>query len=73
MNLTPGERRALPFLVPVIVSFLPPVTTWVADIHVRVLGLPFIVFWSALSVAMTAVWVTLALYVKDRTDGQTGS
>jgi hypothetical protein len=68
MTLTRGERRALLCLVPVVVSFLPPVTTWAASVPTRVLGLPFLVFWNALSVAMTAFWMTLALRVLDRTE-----
>jgi hypothetical protein len=69
MKLTAGERRALWCLLPVIVSFLPPVTTWAAGVERRVLGLPFLVFWNALSVALTAFWMTLALRIKDRVDG----
>lgn len=68
MNVTRGERRALICLVPVVVSFLPPVTTWAASIESRVLGLPFLVFWNGLSVAMTAFWVTLAFRIQDRGD-----
>ena len=68
MKLTRGERRALLCLVPVVVSFLPPVTTWAASVPTRVLGLPFLVFWNALSVAMTAFWMTLALRIVDRSD-----
>jgi hypothetical protein len=70
VRLTPGERRALLCLVPVVVSFLPPVTSLAAGIEARVLGVPFLVFWSALSVAMTAGWMTLALRLKDRRDGR---
>lgn len=68
MTLTRGERRALLCLVPVVVSFLPPVTTWAASVETRVFGLPFLVFWSGLSVAMTAFWMTLALRILDRGD-----
>ncbi|HEX6852964.1 MAG TPA: hypothetical protein VF139_16330 [Candidatus Polarisedimenticolaceae bacterium] len=68
MKLTRGERRALLCLVPVVVSFLPPVTTWAASVPTRVLGLPFLVFWNSLSVAMTAFWMTLALRIVDRSD-----
>jgi type IV secretory pathway TrbL component len=68
MKLTRGERRALLCLVPVVVSFLPPVTTWAASVETRVLGLPFLVFWNGLSVAMTAAWMTLALRLLDRSE-----
>ena len=68
MKLTRGERRALLCLLPVVVSFLPPVTTWAASVPTRVLGVPFLVFWNALSVAMTAFWMTLALRIVDRGD-----
>lgn len=68
MKPTRGERRALACLLPVVVSFLPPVTTWAASVETRVLGLPFLVFWNAVSVAMTAFWMTLALRLVDRTD-----
>jgi len=68
MKLTRGERRALWCLVPVIVSFLPPVTTWAAGVAARPFGLPFLVFWSTLCVALTALWMTLALRIKTRTD-----
>ena len=68
MTLTRGERRALLCLVPVVVSFLPPVTTWAASVETRVLGLPFLVFWNAFSVAMTAFWMTLAFRIRERGD-----
>jgi hypothetical protein len=68
VKLTRGERRALGCLVPVVLSFLPPVTTWAASVDARVLGLPFLVFWNGLSVAMTAAWMTLALRIVDRGD-----
>jgi hypothetical protein len=68
MKPTRGERRALLCLVPVVVSFLPPVTTWAASIPIRVLGIPFLVFWSGFSVAMTAIWMTLALRIVDRSE-----
>ena len=68
MKLTRGERRALWCLLPVVVSFLPPVTTWAASVPTRVLGLPFLVFWNGLSVAMTAFWMTLAFRIRERGD-----
>ena len=68
MKLTRGERRALWCLVPVIVSFLPPVTTWAAGVGARPFGLPFLVFWNTLSVVLTSFWMTLALRIKTRTD-----
>lgn len=72
MKLTRGERRALWCLLPVVASFLPPVTIWAARVEFRVLGLPFLLVWSALSVAMTAVWMSLALRIKDRADRRDG-
>jgi hypothetical protein len=73
MKLTRGERRALWCLVPVVVSLLPPVTTWAASVETRVLGLPFLVFWNALSAGMAAVWMSLALVLKDRGDREGGA
>lgn len=72
MKLTRGGCRALGCLLPVVVSFLPPVTTWAASVETRVFGLPFLVFWNGFSVAMTAFWMTLALRIKDRVDGREG-
>jgi hypothetical protein len=68
VKLTPGERRAAWCLVPVIATFLPPVTTWAASVGARPFGVPFLVFWNALSVAMTVVWIGLALRLKARRD-----
>jgi hypothetical protein len=68
VKLTPGERRATLCLVPVVVSFLPPVTTWAAAVEFRPLGFPFLVFWNGLSVAMTCFWVALALRLAGRRD-----
>jgi len=67
--MTPGERRALWCLVPVVAAFLPPVTGWAAGVRTRVLGLPFLLLWSACSVAAAAGWVALALWIKRRVDG----
>lgn len=68
MKPSRGERRASICLVPVVVWFLPPVTTWAASVETRVLGLPFLVFWSALGAAMSAFWMTLALRLYERGD-----
>jgi hypothetical protein len=73
MNLTAGERRALWCLVPVVLTFLPPVTTWAAGVERRVFGVPFLIFWSAASIVMTAGWMTLAFRLKQRVDGNGSS
>ena len=68
MRLTRGERRALLCYAPVLLGFLPPVIVWIADVEATVLGLPFILFWTASMVALTAALMTLALFVVDRSD-----
>jgi hypothetical protein len=70
MRLTPGERLALLCFVPIVVGFLPPVTGWAAKVEARVLGLPFLIFWSSLMVVATAVLMNLAFVIKDRVDGR---
>jgi len=70
MRLTRGERIALLFFAPIMVGFLPPVTGWAAGVESRVLGLPFLIFWSALMVVVTAGLMSIALVVKSRVDGQ---
>jgi hypothetical protein len=70
VKLTRGERRALLCYAPVLIGFLPPVIVWVADVRGTVLGIPFILFWTALMVAVTAALMTLALFVVDRSDGR---
>jgi len=70
MRLTRGERFALLCFVPIVVGFLPPVTGWVAGVEGRVLGLPFLLFWSSLMVVATATLMSIAYAVKKRVDGQ---
>ena len=69
MKLTRGEKRAFWCVVPVFVGFLPPVTTWAAGVEIRVLGLPFLLFWNALMVVLTSALMTLAFAIKTRIDG----
>ena len=68
MKLTRGERLALLCFLPLVVGFLPPVTGWAAGIEIRVLGLPFLLFWNSFMVAATAVLMSLAFVVKNRVD-----
>jgi hypothetical protein len=68
MRLTRGERWALACYSIVIVGFMPPVIVWANSVEARVLGLPFLLFWAALMVLVTAVMMTLAYWVKDRLD-----
>lgn len=68
MKLTRGEWAAMLCFAPLVVWFLPPVTGWVAATGARVLGVPLLLCWNGLGVAMTAVLMTLALAVKDRID-----
>jgi hypothetical protein len=70
MRLTRGERLALLCFLPVVVGFLPPVTGWAAAVEVRVLGLPFLVFWSSLMVVATVVLMNIAYVIKHRVDGR---
>jgi len=70
MRLTRGEKRALWCYAPVLLGFLPPVIVWVANVEATVLGVPFILLWTALMVAATAVLMTVALVIVDRTDGK---
>ena len=70
MHLTRGERLALLCFVPILVGFLPPVTAWAAAVQTRVLGLPFLLFWNGLMVALTAVLLNLAFVIKYRVDGE---
>lgn len=68
MRLTRGEWFAMLCFVPLVVWFLPPVTGWAAAVQTRVMGMPFLLFWNGLGVAMTAVLMSLALVVKERVD-----
>lgn len=70
MRLTPGERRALRWMAPVAAAFLPPVTNWAAGVRARVFGIPFLVFWSACAILLTAAVTLAALGIKDRIDGK---
>jgi hypothetical protein len=68
MRLTRGERWALPFYAVVVAGFMPPVVTWANGVRERVLGMPFLLFWVAAMVLVTAVMMTAAGLVKDRLD-----
>lgn len=68
MHLTRGEKLALICLLPVVAGLLPPVTGWAAAVDQRVLGLPFLLFWNALMVAVTPLCLGLAGMIKDRVD-----
>lgn len=70
MQPTPGEKRAALCLVPIIVGFLPPVTTWAAAVEIRIAGLPFLLFWTATMMVVTALAMTLAFAIKHRVDGK---
>lgn len=70
MRLTRGERRALICYALALAGFLPPVTFWANRIHPKILGLPFLVFWTGLMVLATAFLMSLALFLKDREDGR---
>lgn len=70
MKLTRGERRALWCYAPVLIGFMPPVFLWATEVETTVFGVPFVLFWSALMVAATAVLMTLALFIVDRSDGR---
>jgi hypothetical protein len=69
MRLTPGEARALRWMIPAGLFFLPPVTNWAAGARPRVLGIPFLVFWSACGILATSLAALAALRAKDRIDG----
>jgi hypothetical protein len=51
-----------------VIGFLPPVTGWAVAVKVRVLGLPFLLFWNAMMVAATALMMSLAHVIKNRVD-----
>lgn len=68
MRLTHGEKRALACYALVLVGFMPPVFAWAAGSPVRVLGLPFPLFWAGLMVLLTAALMSLALVIKNRSD-----
>jgi len=68
MRLTRGERWALACYLVVVAGFMPPVTLWANGVHARVLGMPFLLFWTAAMVLATALLMTLALAIKDRID-----
>lgn len=70
MRLTRGEWWAMLFFLPVVIGFLPPVTSWAATQSLRPLGLPFLLFWNGAMVAATAVLMSLAFVVKNRVDRQ---
>lgn len=68
MKLTRGERWALVCYAVVLVGFMPPVIVWANGVEARVLGLPFLLFWAATMVLVTAVMMTVAFWVKGRID-----
>jgi hypothetical protein len=68
MGLTRGEKIALAFYAVVLVGFMPPVFAWVAGSTVRVLGLPFPLFWAGAMVLVTAISMSVAFVVKQRSD-----
>jgi hypothetical protein len=70
VHLTRGEKLALLCFVPILVGFLPPVTAFAAAVQTRVLGLPFLLFWNSLMVALTAVLMSLAFAIKNRVDSE---
>jgi hypothetical protein len=70
MHVTPGEKRAAWCLVPILIGFLPPVTTWAAAVETRPLGVPFLLFWNCLMIVITALAMTLAFAIKIRVDGE---
>ncbi len=70
MRLSRGERRAAWCVLPVVVAFLPPVTTWAAGVRARPFGVPFLVFWNTLAILLTAAMGTLALRIQERIDGR---
>ena len=69
MGLTRGEKLALLCFLPIVIGFLPPVTGWAAAVEGRVLGLPFLLFWNSMMVAAAALFMSLALVIKNRVDG----
>lgn len=70
MDLTRGEKFALLCLLPIVIGFLPPVTSWAAAVEGRVLGLPFLLFWNAMMVVATSVLMSLAFVIKNTVDKQ---
>ena len=68
MGPTRGEWRALACWLVVLVGFMPPVIVWVARVEWTVLGMPFLLFWIAMMVLVTAASMTLAGVIKDRSD-----
>lgn len=69
MRLSRGERWALLCYAVVLAGFMPPVMLWVRGVDAKVLGMPFLLFWAALMVGVTAAAMSLAAVIKDRLDG----
>ena len=68
MKLSRGERWALLCYAVVLVGFMPPVIVWANGVEGRVLGMPFLLFWAALMVLVTAAMMSLAFVIKNRID-----
>ena len=68
MQVTRGEKKAAWCLVPILVGFLPPVTTWAAAVESRPMGLPFLLFWNCLMIVVTSIAMTIAFAIKSRVD-----
>ena len=68
MRLTPGERKALFFLLLIVVGFMPPVTNLANRIEPFVLGLPFLLFWAAFMILFTSACMFVAHRIQERTD-----
>lgn len=70
MHVTRGEKKAAWCLVPILVGFLPPVTTWAAAVESRPMGVPFLLFWNCLMIVVTSIAMTAAFAIKSRVDGR---
>lgn len=68
MELSKGEKKALVFLLIMILGFMPPVINLANRITPYVLGMPFLLFWVSFMVLMTSVLMTCAYIVRERTD-----
>lgn len=69
MDLTKGERWALLCYAVTILGFIPGM--WAASaVEATVLGFPFVLFWAAVMVAVTAAAMTFAFFIKERVDGK---
>ncbi len=68
MKLTRGERRSLVLYLFVLAGFLPPVIILFNRADVKVFGMPLLLFWVGLMVLLTSVLMSLALFIKNRSD-----